>query len=136
VALLAPNSARWLAADLAIMAEGALCVPLYARQAVRELAGMLADCTPVLLCGVEEGVLDAVCDAAGDASWLQTCQTMTFEELFAAGATGDRAPVAVAPHDPVTIIYTSGTSGEPKGVVYEVGNVDFMLPRTAGATQF
>ena len=27
-----------------------------------------------------------------------------------------------------TIIYTSGTSGEPKGVVYSVDNIDYMLP--------
>ena len=29
--------------------------------------------------------------------------------------------------DPITIIYTSGTSGEPKGVVLNAGNVTFML---------
>ena len=32
---------------------------------------------------------------------------------------------------PVTIIYTSGTSGEAKGVVLTAGNVGFMLDRTA-----
>src|ERR1700691_3734536 len=33
--------------------------------------------------------------------------------------------------DPVTIIYTSGTSGEAKGVVLTAANVGFMLDRTA-----
>src|SRR5207249_10510050 len=32
-ALLAPNSLRWIAMDLAIMAEGLMVVPLYSRQA-------------------------------------------------------------------------------------------------------
>ncbi|PKQ15977.1 MAG: hypothetical protein CVT68_09005, partial [Actinobacteria bacterium HGW-Actinobacteria-8] len=32
------------------------------------------------------------------------------------------------PDEPVTIIYTSGTSGEAKGVVLSVANVDYMLP--------
>ena len=36
-ALLAPNSIRWVALDLAMMAEGIIVVPLYARQAPAEL---------------------------------------------------------------------------------------------------
>ena len=51
VALLANNSATWAAADLAILLEGAICVPLYARQNPTELAGMLNDCTPSALHG-------------------------------------------------------------------------------------
>jgi hypothetical protein len=37
----------------------------------------------------------------------------------------------VGKDDPVTIIYTSGTSGEGKGVVLTAANVGFMLDRTA-----
>src|SRR5437762_2769060 len=42
--------------------------------------------------------------------------------------TAKPAPRALS--DAVTMIYTSGTSGEPKGVLYTVENVDFMLQRT------
>ena len=49
-ALLAPNSIRWAAMDLAMMAEGLIVVPLYARQAPAELAGMMKDSTPSLIC--------------------------------------------------------------------------------------
>ena len=45
-ALFAPNSMRWAAMDLALMAEGIIVVPLYARQSPAELAGMMKDCTP------------------------------------------------------------------------------------------
>ena len=41
-----------------------------------------------------------------------------------------REPVALADSDPVTIIYTSGTSGESKGVVLNAGNVTYMLSCT------
>ena len=52
-ALLAHNSIRWAALDLAMMAEGIIVVPLYARQAPAELVGMMKDCSPSLICGVE-----------------------------------------------------------------------------------
>src|SRR5260370_5374 len=45
-ALLAPNSIRWAAFHLAIMAEGAIVVPLYSRQAPAELVVMMKDCQP------------------------------------------------------------------------------------------
>ncbi len=38
----------------------------------------------------------------------------------------------LADSDPVTIIYTSGTSGEAKGVVLTAGNVSHMLECTSG----
>ncbi|HEY2735441.1 MAG TPA: AMP-binding protein, partial [Polyangiales bacterium] len=49
VALLGPNSAEWVALDLAILAHGAICVPLYSRQAPLQLAGMLRDAEATLL---------------------------------------------------------------------------------------
>src|SRR5512146_1361253 len=45
-ALYANNGVRWVAMDLAIMAEGLIVVPLYARQAPAELAAMMKDCSP------------------------------------------------------------------------------------------
>jgi long-chain acyl-CoA synthetase len=49
-ALLAPNSIRWAALDLAIMAEGVIVVPLYARQAPAELVAMMKDAMPAQIC--------------------------------------------------------------------------------------
>src|SRR6185295_11113335 len=49
-ALLAHNSIRWVAMDLALMAEGLIVVPLYARQAPAELVAMMKDCSPELVC--------------------------------------------------------------------------------------
>src|SRR5450755_4376104 len=49
-ALLSPNSIRWVAMDLAIMAEGLVVVPLYSRQSPAELIAMMKDCSPKLLC--------------------------------------------------------------------------------------
>ena len=124
VALIAHNSARWGAADLAILGAGAICVPMYDRQAVRELAGMLDNCeAKLVLVDTDKlkGELEAVWSAQG--------RVVTFDEVFSHGQI-DAAPRPRAADDRVTMIYTSGTSGEPKGVLYTVANVDFMLTQT------
>jgi long-chain acyl-CoA synthetase len=124
VALIAHNSARWAAADLAALGAGSIVVPMYDRQAPNELAGMLDNCAPKLVI-VEHDKLKQEIEAA----WPKHCEVVTFEALFA-HAPGSATPVSRGPNDPVTMIYTSGTSGEPKGVLYTVANVDFMLQRT------
>ena len=128
-ALLAPNSIDWVALDVAAMAEGILVVPLYPRQAPAELAAMIRDAQPAIICcgdGALQAALLAACPGAARAVLL--------EEIFApppGGATNMvREPVALASSDAVTIIYTSGTSGESKGVVLNAGNVTYMLSCT------
>ena len=124
-ALLASNDVRWAAVDLAAMAEGIILVPLYSRQAPKELAGIMRDCAPALVICADSDLRDAVAQV-----WPQMPCTAFFEEIFARGtgvAEDARGPVTLADSDPVTIIYTSGTSGEPKGVVLTVGNVNHML---------
>lgn len=123
VALLGPNSASWAALDLAIIAEAAICVPLYARQEARQLAGMLRDCKPGLLLAADDGLINAISGA-----WSEHCPIARYDAAFSGDAITDE--VVLAPDDPVTIIYTSGTSGEPKGVVLNAGNVAYMLEVT------
>ena len=127
-ALLGPNSIRWVAFDLALMAEGAIVVPLYARQAASELAGMMKDCGPRLLI-----VSDAALGEAVAAVWPQAPVRVTFDEVLGnvpAGKGITAAPHPLRAEDLVTIIYTSGTSGEPKGVCLNVRNLDHMLACT------
>ena len=63
VRLLAPNSIRWAAIDLALMAEGLVVVPLYSRQAPAELATMMKDCTP-RCCFASDACPRGSCDAS------------------------------------------------------------------------
>jgi len=122
--LLAPNSIRWAALDVALMAEGVIVVPLYARQAPAELVSMLKDCGASMVCCADGPLREGIAANWGD----QAPPLPLFDEIFAAGAdVEDAGPVKLEDGDVATIIYTSGTSGEPKGVMLSVGNVGFML---------
>ena len=124
-ALLGANSIRWAAVDLALMAEGVITVPLYTRQAPAELATMLQDCTPRLLIAADGALGESVAQA-----WPEAPRRVTFDEIFQNSAPGQGIagpPNARRGDDLVTIIYTSGTSGEPKGVCLNTANLDHML---------
>jgi long-chain acyl-CoA synthetase len=125
--LLAPNSIRWVAMDLAAMAEGLIVVPLYSRQAPAELVAMMKDCTPSLVC-----CADATLRAGIQQAWPESPRSILFDEVFT-DAEQSSAPnrPQLRDADPVTIIYTSGTSGDAKGVVLTAANVGFMLGCTS-----
>jgi len=127
-ALLAPNSIRWVVLDLALMAEGVVVVPLYSRQSPGELAAMMKDCHPRLLF-----VNDAELGEAVAQVWREAPPRVLFEQVATKNASGDgpaEGPISRTDADIVTIIYTSGTSGEAKGVCLNTGNLNYMLERT------
>src|SRR5262249_17261805 len=111
-ALYGANSVRWIAADLALMSEGVVVVPLDPRQAAGEISVVLRDATPSLvLCS----------DAAFAANLPPAAQgspaTVLFDEIFSGQPGSVAPPVARGEDDAVTIVYTSGTSGEQKGAI-------------------
>lgn len=125
VALLAHNGVRWVAVNLALMAEGLIVVPLYARQSPVELATMMKDCSASILCCGDAELRDAIHRA-----WPEDPKSYLFDEIFATHATA-AGKIQMAESDPVSIIYTSGTSGEAKGVILTAGNIGHMLTCTS-----
>jgi len=126
--LLAPNGIHWVALDLALMAEGIIVAPLYSRQAPAELVNMLKDCgASTVFCGNTE-LLDGIVK-----NWPDGPPLTLFNHAFVTASSNEPGeeigdePVKLDDSDVVTIIYTSGTSGEPKGVMLTAGGVTFML---------
>jgi long-chain acyl-CoA synthetase len=131
VGLLAPNGIHWVALDLALMAEGVIVVPLYSRQAPVELVNMLKDCgASTVFCGNTE-LLDGIAK-----NWPDAPPLTLFNHAFITASSNEPGeeigdePIKLDDSDVVTIIYTSGTSGKPKGVMLTAGGVTFMLGST------
>lgn len=120
--LLAPNSIRWAALNLAMMSEGLVVVPLYTRQAPAELAAMIKDSIPSLVLCSGEALANEI-----RRCWPSVPQIALVDSAFSGEDAATAPPRHHADHDALAIVYTSGTSGEPKGVVLNAANVNHML---------
>ncbi|TWS97604.1 long-chain-fatty-acid--CoA ligase [Reyranella sp. CPCC 100927] len=124
VAVLATNCAEHAEAVFAIAAIGAVWVPLNFRLSVPELAYIVDDSESVaVICTTDmqasaEGLRDIV---RGVSTWISIGATalpgtVLYDDLLRQGSSGALASMA-APDDLFSIMYTSGTTGKPKGVM-------------------
>lgn len=112
VAILAATSIAYGAAFLAALRAGGVPVPLQPSATPDQLAAMIADCGAPVLFLDETGA-----KALGDAQVSARIVRLEALDDFLAPEGAKPAPVAVGPEDPFNIIYSSGTTGVPKGIV-------------------
>jgi len=117
VAVLSRNSAEMLVLHFACVRSGAIFVPLNWRLAAAEISFMLRDCEPSLIV-LEPKFADLVEDRTIPRLVLDDSASGFAARLAAAPAPARPAQgVAVAADTPITLLYSSGTTGKPKGVI-------------------
>ncbi|MBI1797621.1 MAG: long-chain fatty acid--CoA ligase [Candidatus Eisenbacteria bacterium] len=148
VALLAENRYEWALTDLAVLALAAVTVPIYPTLIPEQCATLLADSGAKAIVVSSAAQLDKIRGVAARLPALGARIVMddvapadpperTFASLLARGETlAARSPATlraapalreaaarVAPEDLATIIYTAGTTGEPKGAMLTHDNI-------------
>lgn len=133
VALTGINSVDYLALEQAVGLVGATSVPIYYTTPIPEAELLLTKSGAKwffvgdrrIMAHIEEMKADVRCVAFSAAREIMKPNVMTWEAFMAGGATP--APVEYpAPEDLATIRYTSGTTGEPKGVMFNFKQLTWM----------
>ncbi|MGV1004276.1 MAG: AMP-dependent synthetase/ligase [Candidatus Nanopelagicales bacterium] len=147
--VMAANSYAWSVLDFSAWAIGAGCVPIYDTSSVEQIDWIVQDSgakvgvagTPELLARLQAAV------PQGMPLWLlnsDLVRDLTSEGAAISDDALEAAMGAVGPDDIATIVYTSGTTGRPRGCVlthsnflfeaYQVGHVMAPLMSAADAS--
>ena len=138
VAILSENRWEWQVTDFAVLAIGAVDVPLYSTLTPEQVGYMLRDSSAKVAVVSSKEQYEKL-TATGEMPELEHVVVMdagsfanaeSFGALMASAGEKEQRDAAfdamtkqVQPDDLMTIIYTSGTTGEPKGVMLTHGNL-------------
>jgi long-chain acyl-CoA synthetase len=145
VAVLSATRYEWPIIDMAILATGAVTVPIYETSSAEQVRHVLSDSGAVLVFAETDAHADRIEQISGELPGLRKVLRIEGAEpalptLAEAGASVDAAELdrrlaGIASADPATLIYTSGTTGRPKGcqlthanLLYEVRGAKDCFP--------
>lgn len=132
-AIFADNHPRWVAAYLGIMASGGTAVPLDTAFHADQVAKLLKDSgSELMFCDVKHlaiarqavgtSTIEIVLLDAKDAGEGARATQTDLDSIFAAGPR-EFVPVASSEDALASLLYTSGTTADPKGVMLTHGNL-------------
>ncbi|MEO1090592.1 MAG: AMP-dependent synthetase/ligase [Pseudomonadota bacterium] len=136
VVIVAENRPEWLIADLAALTLGAVTVPAYTTNTVRDHQFILSHSGASAVFYSGAAVARTLLPAIREVGTIRTIVAIeppddaadlpifSYATALERGAAADATPFAMpAPHDLACIIYTSGTGGQPKGVMLSHANM-------------
>jgi long-chain acyl-CoA synthetase len=150
VAIHSENRREWLYSDLAIVAVRAITMGLYPTNPAPEVRYLLENSGSKVLIAEDQEQLDkalAVIEDLPELEWLvyidprgirgryDDPRLIEWEDFLAKGRAHraansgevERRMAAAEPDDVMTLVYTSGTTGPPKGAMLSVANVEFAI---------
>jgi len=144
VALLCENRLEWLYTDMGSLGIGGCLVPIYTTLSPAEVHYILEDSGAKLLVVEDEALLEKALKVAKDAPDLEAVvlidgdpprqsipRVISFARMLELGARKqtdspslfEDIAASVGPEDLATLVYTSGTTGAPKGAMITHGNI-------------
>ena len=135
--LISENRPEWMISDLSVMLAGGITVPAYTTYVSRDYEYIINDCNPtiVLVSNDEQfNKISDICEKNSSIKKIFSFEKLTkinnekylnIEVLFQLGNYNeqDTLEIKIQRSDPACIIYTSGTQGNPKGVILSHGGI-------------
>ena len=134
--LISENRPEWFISDLSIMLSGSITVPAYTTYAERDYEYIINDCSPSIIFVSNIEQFNKLKNIIKNKNFIK--KIFSFEKLEGVNNNEyininnllsslndeiDLSKVKISRKEPACIIYTSGTQGNPKGVILSHGGI-------------